>query len=890
MITDLLYRLRALIRRGPVEDELDEELRFHLERETQKYVQSGMSRDEASRRARLALGGLEQVKEECRSAWGTRWLEERWHDVRYGARQLRLCPGFAFVVIASLALGIGANTAIFQLIDAVRLRSLPVERPRELAEVRIVGGNHGMGNNDGQYAQLTRPMWHEIRARQQGFAGLFAWSATEAGIGKGSELRRVNAVWVSGDFFGVLGIQPWRGRLFLLEDEGTCPESRAVVSHAYWQREMGGRELGPDSKLMVNGRLQDVIGVTPPQFFGLAVGESFDVAQFCHPKDLQRELFDLAVVGRLRPGWTIERASAQLEAVSAGIFAATVPAGYDDKWVGTFKKFRLAAYSASGGVSGLRRTYDSSLWFLLAISGLVLLIACANLANLMLSRASAREREMAVRLAIGASRGRLLRQLLAEGALLAVIGAAIGTGLARVLSRVLVASLSTENAAVYLPIETNWHVLLFAALVAALTCAVFGVAPALRATKADPMSAMKSGGRGGTPDRERFLFQRLMVVTQIAVSLVLLVGALLFVRSFRNLMTVDPGMRQAGITVMRLGFLKAGVTPDRYEQFKRELLEEVRAVPGIMSAATTTYVPMLGGSWGHRVRTRFGDGSSKFSWVSPGYFTTLGIPLLAGRDFNENDSATSVRVAVVNQTFVRQLLGGASPIGQRLRTAEEPNYPSTEFEIVGVLRDTKYNSLRGETPPMAFAPASQLPNERPWTAIMIHSDMLPASAGASIRRAIAERHPEIVMDFSDFQGRIREGLMRERLMATLSGFFGLLAAMLVTVGLYGVVSYLVARRRQEIGIRIAMGAPRQRVVGMVMREAGRLLSIGLVIGGGLSLAAGRSAGSLLFELTPYDPFTLTAATVLLVIIVAAASFLPARRAAAIDPMVALRHD
>jgi predicted permease len=873
-----------------VELELDEELRFHLERETQKYIRSGIPRAEASRRARLALGGLEQVKEECRAARGTRWLEEPWQDVRYALRQLRLGPGFAFVVIVSLALGIGANTAIFQLIDAVRLRSLPVERPRELAEARIVGGNRGMGNNSGQYAQLTWPIWYEIRARQQAFTDVFAWSAAEAGIGKGSELRRVNGLWVSGDFFGVLGIQPWRGRLFHAEDEAACPESRAVVSHAYWQREMGGRELGPDSKLMVNGRLQDVIGVTPPGFFGLAVGESFDLAQFCRPKELQRELFELAVVGRLKPGWTIERASAQLDALSAGIFAATVPAGYDDKWVGTFKQFRLAAYPASGGVSELRKTYDSSLWLLLAITGLVLLIACANLANLMLARASAREREMAVRLAIGASRGRLLRQLLAETALLSVIGAAIGTGLARVMSRVLVSSLSTETATVHLPIETNWHVLLFAAAVAALTCAVFGVVPALRAAKADPISAMKAGGRGVTTDRERFLVQRLMVVTQIAVSLVLLVGALLFVRSFRNLMTVDPGMRQAGITVMRLGFLRSGVPPDRYKRFKRDLLEDVRGVPGVLSAATTTFVPMLGGSWGHQVRTSVGEGSSKFTWVSSGYFSTMGIPLVAGRDFNESDAAGSQRVAVVNRAFVRHFLAGVGPVGQRVRTAAEPNYPSTEFEIVGVVPDTKYNSLRGETPPMAFAPTSQFPNERPWTAIMIQSDGAPASVIAGVRRTIAEKHPEIMMDFIDFQRRIGEGLVRERLMATLSGSFGLLAAVLVTVGLYGVVSCLVARRRNEIGIRIAMGAPRAHVVGMVMREAVWLLAIGVAIGSGLSLAAGRSARSLLFELTPYDPVTLGAATMLLVIIVAAASFLPARRAAGLDPMAALRHD
>lgn len=890
MIADLLYRLRSLFRRDAVEHELDDELRFHLEHETEKYARSGVPPAEASRRARLALGGVDQVKEACRTARGTRWIEELWQDVRYALRQIRLGPGFAFVVVVSLALGIGANTAIFQLIDAVRLRSLPVERPRELSEVRIAGGNRGMGNNNGQYSQLTWPIWYEIQARQEAFAGVFAWSAAEVGIGPLSDLRRANGLWVTAAFFDVLGIQPWRGRLFLPDDEGTCPESRAVVSHAYWQREMGGRELGPDSKLVVNGRLQEVIGVTPPAFFGLAVGESFDVAQLCHPKEPQRELFDLSVIGRLRSGWTIERASAQLDAISAGVFETTVPSGYDAKWVDSFKTFRLAAYPVSSGVSGLRKTYDSSLWLLLTITGLVLLIACANLANLMLARASAREREMAVRLAIGASRGRLLRQLLAESTLLAGIGAAIGTALAGVLSRVLISALSTESAAVHLPVETNWHVLAFATAVAVVTCAVFGVVPALRATRADPMSAMKAGGRGVTADRERFLMQRMMVVAQIAISLVLLVGALLFVRSFRNLLTADTGIRQDGIAVMRVGFNAAGVTPDLYKQFKRDLLEEVRSAPGVLSAATTTFVPLLGGSWGHRVRTSFAEEGARFSWVSPGYFKTLDVPLLAGRDFSDADVLTSQRVAIVNQTFVRQLLGGGPAIGQRLRTAEEPNYPATEFEVVGVIPDTKYNGLRDATPPMAFAPAWQLPNERPWTAIMIRTDPAASSTIAGVRRALGARHPGMVMNFIDFQRRIRDGLVRERLMATLSGGFGLLAAMLVTVGLYGVVSFLVARRRNEIGIRIAMGAPRGRVVGMVMKEAGWLLAIGIVIGGGLSLAAGRAADALLFELSPYDPATLIAATALLVTIVAAASLLPARRAAAIDPVAALRHD
>lgn len=818
-------------------------------------------------------------------------LEHLWQDLRYGGRLLRLSPGFAFVAIVSLALGIGANTAIFQLLDAVRLRSLPIPNPRKLAEVRIAGGNHGMGLNSGQYGGLTRPIWQEIRRRHEPFAGVFAWGTDELYVGQKSQLRRANGIRVSGEFFQVLGVQPWRGRLILPEDETGCPSSKAVVSFAYWQGEMGGRELGAGSTLRVNGELQEVVGVTPPEFFGLAVGDRFDIAlPFCQPKELRRDVFDVAVMGRLRPGWTIERASAQLNAISPGIFEATALTGYSTGTIKTYKKFRLAAYPASGGVSSLRTTYNSSLSILLAITGLVLLIACANLANLMLARASTREREVAVRLALGASRGRLLRQLLTESGLVAAIGGTLGIGLAQLLSRVLVWSLSAESSSVNLPMETDWRVLLFAAAVAALTCVFFGVLPALRATKAEPVTAMKAGGRGMTGGRERFSMQRLMVVTQIAISLVLLVAALLFVRSFRNLMTFNPGMRQSGIVVAFMGFHQSHLTADQYGEFQRKLLDEVRSIPGILGAATTTNVPLLGSSWTHGIRIGSAEGSSKFTWVSPGYFQTMGIPLLTGRGFNERDTEQSQRVAVVNQTFVRQFLGGASPIGKTLRTVPEPNYPSTVYQIVGVIPDTRYNDLRDETPAMTFAPASQFPTRGPWAAMMIYSTATPRVTIAAVKRRIAEQHPEIVAEFINFQTRIREGLLRERLMAMLSGFFGALAVLLTMVGLYGVIAYMMARRRNEIGIRMALGARRGQVIGMVMRETGRLLAIGILTGTALALIAGRGARSLLFELKPHDPLTLVASGALLALVAVLASFLPARRASKIDPMTALRYE
>ncbi len=847
-----------LLRRRSVQNDLEAELAFHRE-------MSGSDQD------RIRLGNTTVIKEEALDLWRFNFIENLWRDLIYAARGLRRSPALLTCALLSLGLGIGANTAIFQLVDAVRLRSLPVQKPQELAAVRIVGGNGGMGVNPGQYPELTRPIWQEIQNRQQAFSGVFAWAADRVNVGQGGGLRSVKAIWVSGNFFRVLGVRPWRGRLISRDDEGACPESTAVVSYAYWQGAMGGEQIGNGDTLLVDGTRKQVIGVTPPDFFGLSVGDRFDIAlPLCRPKELHRDVFDIAVMGRLRPGLSLKQVSAQLQALSPGIFETTAPAERSAKSIETYKRFRLAAFPASAGVSLLRQQYDSSLWLLLAITGLVLLIACANLANLLLARASTRDREIAVRLALGASRNRLLGQLFAEGALLAGIGAVLGIGLAQVLSRLLVWALSTEGNAVSLPLSTDWRVLLFTAAVATLTCIVFGVMPAQRALGAEPVNAMKAGGRSVTGSRQRFLMQRLLVVMQIAISVVLLVGALLFVRSFRKLIRFDPGMREANIAVAILEFQQSHVAADHYKDFQRQLLEDVGSIPGVLSAATTTNIPLLGGSWEHGVQAGSVEGTSKFTWVSPGYFGTMKIPLVMGRDFNRSDTDGSQRVAVVNETFVRRFLGNTNPIGKTLRTEQEPSYPSTVYQIVGVTPDTKYNNLRDVTPPMAFAPASQFPAPGPWMIILIHSEADPAVVISAVKRSMVQKHPEVVTVAGNFQSWIRDGMVRERVIAMLSGFFGLVAALLAMIGLYGVVSYLVVSRRPEIGIRMALGAARWQVVGMVMRDAWSLLVIGLAIGIVLSLIAGRGATSLLW-LKPYDPLTVVAA-VLLAAIAALASF------------------
>jgi predicted permease len=814
-------------------------------------------------------------------------------DLRYALRMARRSPAFSVTAIVTLALGIGANTAIFQLIDEVGLRRLPVERPGELAEVRIVGGNKGFGVNPTHYGNLTRPIWDELKAHQEAFSGVFAWTSSTARVGERSDLRRASAISVSGDFFRVLGIQPSRGRLLDARDESaTCPASTAVVSHSYWQRELGGREPGPDTRLRLDGALYEIVGVTPPDFFGLAVGETFMVAlPFCTPKEVRRERFNVSVIGRLRPGWTLDRASSHLFSLSPGIFEATYPADYHPDGIKLFKGFRLGAYSVATGVSSLRDEYHGVLTMLLVITGLVLVIACANLANLMLARASARDREVAVRLAMGASRIRLMRQFLAESALLAIFGAAIAVGLAQLLSRVLVWAISTTNSSPTLSLTTNWRVLLFSAATAGATCIVFGLAPALRARRVVPAAVLKAGGRGSTAGRERFSTQRAMVVVQIATSVVLLVAAFLFVRSFYNMMTFDPGLRQSGLTVAFVGFGQMGIPVDRTDEYRREVLAEIQSIPGVIAAGTTTNIPLFGGSWGHGVRVGETDGSSRFTWVSPGYFSAMNIPILEGRDFARSDLRTSPHVAIVNQSFVRKFVGKDNPIGRRLRTRAEPNFPSTEYEIVGVIPDTKYSSLRGDVTPIAFGPDTQYPPPDAWWAnVMIHSSVDSAALGTTIKRRLAKTHPAVISEYVGFQSTIRERLVRERVLALLSGFFGLLAALLAMVGLYGMIAFAVNARRQEIGVRVALGATRGQVIGIMMREAAMLLGIGLALGVALALPASRGAASILFGIAPDDLSTLAAACLLLIAVAAVASFLPARTASRLDPLTALRQD
>ena len=830
-------------------------------------------------------------------------METLWQDLRYGARLLRLNPGFSAVAILSLALGIGANTAIFQLLDTVRLRTLPVKNPQELAIVRIADRKGSVGRHEGRYSELTNPIWEQIRDRQQGFSSIFAWAADSFNLAAGGEARYAHGIYVSGDFFKVLAVRPLLGRLLTSDDDRRgCGSPGTVISYAFWQREFGGQLAAVGAKLTLEGHPFPIVGVTPPEFFGVEVGRSYDLAvPICSEPLIRGEesLLDmrhgwwLASMGRLKPGWTIEKATAQLNSISPAVLEATVPPVYKPDTVKSYLGNRFAAFSAENGFSSLRREYENPLWTLLVIASLVLLIACANLANLMLARASTREREVGVRMALGASRARLLRQLFVESLLLSSVGAILGAGLAQLLSRVLVAFLSKQDSPLFMDLAPDWRVLAFTAGLAVLTCLLFGLTPALRSTRVAPVSVLKAAGRGMTFGREHFGLRRALVVSQVALSLVLLMGALLFVRTLRNLLTLDMGFRHDNVIVANFNLAALNLPANRRQNFKHDLLERVRALPGVDNAADTAIVPISGNSWNDNIVVEGSEQRKAIPWfsrVSPGYFKTLRTPFLTGRDFNDHDSATSPKVAIVNESFAKNILNGANPIGVRFRLDSYIGKPSATHEIVGLVKDTKYRDLREKPIPLVYVAAAQ--DDRPdnFPQFLIRSTLPPRTVLPSIKEAILQSGPQIIIDFRTMETQIRDSLLRERLMATLSGFFGFLAVLLAIVGLYGVISYTVARRTNEIGIRVALGAQRIDVVGMIMREAVALLILGVALGVALALVVARTATSLLYGLKPHDPLTLALAVLALAIVAALASFLPARRAAQLDPMVALREE
>jgi predicted permease len=915
--TSEVRRRLAPLRLGPQrEREIVDEIVDDLDDRYRELRRAGASAADAERRAREALDTNEVLTRAF--ARGERPVEPEpvipggggrvalgtvWHDVKYGARALRRSAGVTAIAVATLALGIGANTAIFGLLNAVTLRSLPVVDPAGLVEIRIAERRNATGQFTGQRPYLTYALWQKIAAESRSFSGVLAWSTTMLNLTEGGQARYVRNLWVSGSYFPVLGVKPQLGRLLgPADDERSCQTPGLVISHAFWQREFGGDREALGKTLRVEGHAFEIVGVTPASFFGVDVGRSFDLAlPLCAEQIVSGDLsliprpdgWWLAAFGRLKPGVSADQAATELQGLSAGIFQSTLPAKYTPEDARSYLGFKLSAFPSAAGVSGLRTRYESPLWILLSITGLVLVIACANLANLLLARASARGREMAVRLALGASRRRLVRQLLVESLLLAACGAVAGVAVAQGASRALVALLDAGRNVIVLDVQSDWRVLVFTAALGVLTVLLFGLAPALRASRTAPGVVMKAAGRGLTADRARFGTSRVLVATQVALSLVLIVGALLFVRTLRNLTSLDPGFRPEGLLSAQIDMQPLRPEPARRADLHRQILERVAAVPGVDAATEAVIVPVSGSGWNERVLVgadRKPEGISNVNRVSAGFFRTVGTPILAGRDFNDRDTTSSPKVAVVDETFVREILKGESPIGRTFAFEPSVGDPIVPYEIVGLVRDTKYRTLRETKEPLAFISESQADTPDPYTNLLTRSSVPPETLIGPLTRAITEVNPNLVVDFKVLTNQIAETLVLERLMATLAGFFGALAGVLAVIGLYGILSYMVARRRGEIGIRMALGANSRHVVALIGREAGRLLVIGLVIGAVLAVASARTARSLLFGLEPGDPVTLASAIAVLAAVAALAAYWPARRAARLDPLVALREE
>jgi putative ABC transport system permease protein len=676
-----------------------------------------------------------------------------------------------------------------------------------------------------------------------------------------------------------------------------------VISYAFWQREFAGDPSVIGREFTLNFRRVEVIGVTAAGFSGLEIGRSYDVAvPICSQAVLwnagnwldEGTVWWLNVMGRLKRGQTLRQVSAQLGAMSAGIFRATLPANYPTLNVKDYLEFRLAAVPAGNGVSTVRKQYSDPLILLLATAGLVLLIACANLANLMLARNTAREHEIAVRLAIGATRGRLVRQLMTESILLTAAGSALGIFLSGAVSQLMVALIGTEGDPLFLDLAPDAKVLAFMTALATLTCILFGLTPAWRATGTGPGEMIKKSGRNLTTSREGFGLRQLLVVSQVALSLVLLVSALLFSGSLRNLLAVDAGFQHNGILIADIDLSRLQVPSERRVAFKHGLLEKIRTLPGAASAAEAGILPLSGSGTDNNVWLEGSDPNRKlvsnFTWVGEGYLKTMAVPLLVGRDFSDRDTVRSARVAIVNEALALRLRLPGNPVGQKFRREATPSEPERVFEIIGLVKNTKYHSLREEFGPIAFLSSAQDAEPSPFTQIVIRSTVPLRDMSAEVKSAVAAVSPQLGLSLRVFETMVEEGLLRERLMAMLSSFFGLLAALIAAVGLYGVMSYLVVRRTNEIGIRMALGADQRSIFRLVLGEAAVLLTAGLACGALLALMIARTVESLLFGLKPQDAGTLGVAAALLAAVTLAAGYIPARRSARLDPMAALREE
>jgi predicted permease len=949
-------KIAAVFHRRSLADEIDEEVRLHLEMEAQENRERGMPTEEAHYAALRRFGNVTQAQEASRETWGWPWLETLLQDLRYGLRQLCRNPGFTAVAVLTLALGIGANTAIFSLIDAVMLRSLPVHDPSQLVLLRWsshnqIGGhlnsssfgdcNDSLRGANVSGCSFPYPFFQALQSEKELFSGTTAFAGpAELVLGGNGPAKMASGEIVSGDYFSTLGVKAAVGRTLGPADDNPSASPAVVLSYAYWQSAFGGARSAVGSTIVLNSVPFTIAGVAEQSFTNLAPGKTQD---FWLPIAMASRLnidwatnieslrsWWLVILGRLKPGINLQKA----QAAAALAFRNEMLHGAKPLWK-TSDNARLELIPAEQGLTGLRGFFSTPLYVLMFVVGLILLIACANVAGLLLSRAAGRKKEMAVRLAMGAGRRRIVRQLLTESVLLALAGGALGVLFAYWGVRLIVSLVSSSMFGSFpFVVSPDWRVLAFTVSICLFTGIVFGLAPAFRSARLDLTPALKENASASLPGGKRtgglFHLGKSLVVVQVVLSMVVLVGAGLLGRTLQNLRNVNPGFDTQNLLLFGIDPTLENVKPSQVQSFYRELRERLAALPGV-SSASYSFPALLNSSLmstgfhleGQPEKKNVPSDSMR---IGPGFLSTMRIPLIVGRTFTEEEFQQAAEVeaaekqageeeksnaphaaapspaatlppvaALVNQTFARKYFPGENPLGKRLMEASSsdgggeaagPKPPQKNWVIVGIVGDTKYNNLRREIHPTVYLPI---------TGGSAHFELRtagdPTALIVSVRHTVEELNKNLPLFRVQTQSQsINDLLVQERVIARLSELFGSLALLLSCVGLYGLLSYETARRRREIGIRMALGAERRDVLRMIVGQGLTLALIGVAIGVGGALALTRFLSSLLYGVKPTDPLTFVAVSLILIVVALLACYIPARRAARVDPMVALRYE
>jgi len=897
-------------RRKKREQDFEREIRAHLALEEEEQRNAGTARDEAPYAARRAFGNVTLYQEVIREMWGWSSLERLGQDLRYAIRMMRKSPGFTLVAILSLTLGIGGNTAIYSLMNAVMLRSLPVQEPdRLLLFGKGMWGGITDGMPDRSWQLFSYPFYREVQRSGDAFTGVAAMMSlpndTRGAVSGSRDSEAVSTRLVSGTYFDVLGVTPAAGRTFTdAEDQTPGANPVAVMSYSWWQRRFAGDPSAIGKTIAIGSTVYTIIGAAPPEFFGTTVGQSPDLwiplamnAQlppgWGGEKARTDPLFQsLYILARLKPDVTVEQAGARVNLMFKQNLRSIAGPAPGAKDLNAIRRASIELTPAGRGLSQIRRQFSMSLWLLMAAVGLVLLIACANIANLLLARAAGRQREIAVRLSLGAGRLRLIRQMLTESVLLAVVGGCTGVAFAAWAGRLLVRMVSTGSAILPLQIGPDGPVLIFTTLLSLATGILFGLAPALRATRVDLSAPLKEGRAAGLA-RSRSLLAKALVVSQVALSAVLLIGAGLLIRSLVNLRNVDTGFNKENVLVVGVDTPSVGYKEDdpRLTALYRQVEERVSQTPGVRAASFSLFTFQMG-AWTSDAfpNGRPGPAESQReihgNVVGPAFFAAMGLPLTLGRAFGPGDTAKSPKIAIINETMAHLFFPAESPIGLRFGYSPEQ---SGEFEVAGVVKDAKYESLREKPTPMAFFPEAQRP--RFLGALLVRYAGDPRGIVPAIRQAVAQANANLpITQVRTLADQVDDTLVRDKLTARLSSFFGLLALLLASIGIYGVLSYAVARRTSEVGLRMALGAPRSSVVWLVMRDVLLLVAIGLAIGVPAALASERLISGLLYGLPGLDAVSIVAAIAVLAAVAGFAAYWPARRASLVDPAIALRHE